>query len=176
VIPAEATDAVPARRQITIRDLLTHTAGISYGTDARVTEQYRDKALGSAAGWGWYTADKAEPKCTTMDRLGTLPFVAQPGEAFVYGYNTDTLGCVVERVSGMSLDAFFRARITGPLGMQDTRLFLPEAKRAGASGAVSSAGGAMRLRGPVREQAPFTPRPIRLPECLRQANRLRVDQ
>jgi CubicO group peptidase (beta-lactamase class C family) len=129
VLPDGASAPVPARRQITIRDLLTHTAGISYGTDARVAEQYRAKALGPAAGWGWYTADKSEPVCTTMDRLGTLPFVAQPGAAFVYGYNTDILGCVVERVSGMSLDAFFKARITGPLGMRDTHFFVPDDKR-----------------------------------------------
>ena len=43
--------------------------------------------------------------CDTMERLGTLPFVAQPGESYVYGYNTDILGCVVERASGMPLDS-----------------------------------------------------------------------
>ncbi len=70
---------VPARRPITIRDLLTHTAGISYGTDALVAELYKAKGLGPAAGFGWYTADKEESVCTTMERLGTLPFVAQRG-------------------------------------------------------------------------------------------------
>jgi CubicO group peptidase (beta-lactamase class C family) len=119
----------PARRAITVRDLLTHTAGISYGTDPHVGPQYAARALGPAAGWGWYTADKDEPICTTMDRLATLPFVAQPGESFVYGYNTDILGCVVERASGLSLDEFLRTRITGPLGMTDTHFFLPPAKR-----------------------------------------------
>ncbi len=121
---------VPAKRPITIKDLLTHTAGISYGTDSLVAPLYAAKGLGPAAGWGWYTADKAEPICETMDRLGTLPFVAQPGEAMVYGYNTDILGCVIERVSGMPLDQFIATRITGPLGMHDTHFFLPEAKRA----------------------------------------------
>lgn len=121
--------SVPARRAITIRDLLTHTAGISYGTDPQVAALYQAKGLGPAAGWGWYTADKDEPICETMDRLGTLPFVAQPGEAFVYGYNTDILGCVVERVSGMPLDRFIATRITGPLRMRDTYFFLPPAER-----------------------------------------------
>lgn len=65
-----------------------------------------------------------------MERLATLPFAAQPGEAFVYGYNTDILGCVVERASGMPLDRFIAERITGPLGMKDTRFFLPPDQRA----------------------------------------------
>jgi CubicO group peptidase (beta-lactamase class C family) len=120
---------VPANRQITIKDLLTHTAGISYGTDGYVAQRYADKQLGPAAGWGWYTADKEEPICTSMERLASLPFVAQPGEAFVYGYNIDILGCVVERTSGIPLDEFFRTRITGPLGLKDTYFFLPTAKR-----------------------------------------------
>ena len=121
--------SVPAKRRITIKDLLTHTAGISYGTDGYIAQQYAAKQLGPAAGWGWYTADKDEPVCATMERLATLPFVAQPGDAWVYGYNIDILGCVVERASGIPLDEFLRTRITGPLGMNDTYFFLPPAKR-----------------------------------------------
>ncbi len=120
---------VPANRQITIRDLLTHTSGISYGTDSALASLYREKGLGPAAGNGWYTADKDEPICTTMERLASLPFARQPGEAWVYGYNTDILGCVVEVASGMPFDEFLRTRITGPLGMADTHFFLPVAKR-----------------------------------------------
>jgi len=120
---------VNARRGITVRDLLTHTAGISYGTDATVAPRYREKALGPAAGNGWYTADKDEPVCETMERLGTLPFVAQPGDAFVYGYNTDVLGCIIEKVSRQPLDEFIRTRITAPLGMSNTFFFVPQEKR-----------------------------------------------
>ena len=120
---------VPAQRAITIKDLLTHTAGISYGTDARVAERYRAKGLGPAAGFGWYTANKTEPVCVSMDTLGTLPFVAQPGERFVYGYNTDVLGCIVERASGVPLDRFLRTRLTQPLGMTDTYFFVPTEAR-----------------------------------------------
>ena len=120
---------VRANRQINIKDLLTHTAGISYGGEARVSQKYVAAGLGPAAGWGWYFADKTEPICTTIERLGTLPMVYQPGETWVYGYNTDILGCVVERASGMSLDQFIKTRITGPLGMKDTHFFLPVEKR-----------------------------------------------
>jgi CubicO group peptidase (beta-lactamase class C family) len=123
------TTTVPAKREITIRDLLTHTAGISYGTQASVAAQYEAKGLGPAAGNGWYFADKKEPVCDAMERLGTLPFVAQPGEAYVYGYNTDVLGCVVERVSGQSLEQFFKSRIIEPLGMTDTFFYVPANKR-----------------------------------------------
>jgi CubicO group peptidase (beta-lactamase class C family) len=119
----------PSKRGITIRDLLTHTAGVSYGTSDDVAALYQAKGLGPAAGFGWYTADKSEAICSTMDTLGTLPFVAQPGEAWVYGYNTDILGCVVERVSGTPLDEFVRTRITAPLGMTDTQFFLSPAQR-----------------------------------------------
>src|SRR6185295_20223935 len=90
---------------------------------------YSPKGLGPAAGFGWYTADKDEPVCETMERLATLPFVAQPGDAWVYGYNTDILGCIAERASGMPLDALIRTRITAPLGMRDTQFFLPAAQR-----------------------------------------------
>ncbi len=120
---------VPAKGQITIHDLLTHTAGISYGTDALVAPLYAAKGLGPAAGWGWYTADKNEPICTTMERLASLPFVSQPGEKWVYGYNIDILGCVVERASGVPLDQFIKTRITDPLGMKDTFFFIPPDKK-----------------------------------------------
>lgn len=128
----------PARRPITIRDLLTHTAGVSYGTEALVADLYKAKGLGPAAGAGWYTADKDEPVCTTMERLGTLPFVAQPGEKWVYGYNTDVLGCIVEKVSGLPLDEYLRTRITALLGMKDTQFFLPPAERGRLSAVYAS--------------------------------------
>ncbi|MDP2284079.1 MAG: serine hydrolase domain-containing protein [Pseudohongiella sp.] len=120
---------VPAQRPITLFDLLTHTAGISYGTQAHIADLYRVQGLGPAAGNGWYTADKDEPVCTTMERLASVPFLRQPGEDWVYGYNTDVLGCVAERASGLSLDELIRTRITGPLQMNDTHFFVPADKR-----------------------------------------------
>ena len=124
-----AVTTVPAKRAITIRDLLTHTAGISYGTGRAEAALYEAKGLGPAAGFGWYTADKDEPICDTMERLASLPFAAQPGESYVYGYNTDILGCVIERASGVPLDRFIAERITGPLHMQDTHFYLPPNQR-----------------------------------------------
>ncbi len=146
VISGEGT--VPAKRPITIFDLLTHTAGISYGTESRVAAIYEAKGLGPAAGRGWYTADKDEPICQTMERLGTLPFVAQPGEAFVYGYNTDILGCVVEKASGMPLDQFVRTRITEPLGLKDTRFFVPPAEKNRLAAVYGSGNDGLAVRSP----------------------------
>ena len=154
---------VPAKRQITIKDLLTHTAGVSYGTDAIIAQQYAAKGLGSAAGSGWYVMDKDEPICTTMERLATVPFVAQPGEAFVYGYSIDILGCVVERASGKPLDEFIRSRITAPLGMKDTYFYLPPEKRARLAAVYFSDSTSHAARAPdgVRGQGHFVDGPRR---------------
>lgn len=87
---AVATDSgrtlVPLAHRITIRDLLTQTAGLSYGTGSLIRDDYRAAGLGPAAGYGWYLADKNEPVCATMDRLGTLPLATQPEEVWIYGY------------------------------------------------------------------------------------------
>ena len=115
---------VPAKRAITIRDLLTHTAGISYGQGSLAESEY--KAAGIL---GWYLADRKEPIVPLMERLAALPFDAQPGEKYVYGFNTDILGAVVEKASGMPLDQFFKTRIFDPLKMSDSSFFLPPEKR-----------------------------------------------
>lgn len=112
----------PARRPLTVRDLLTHTSGISYGMDPAAT-WWQESGLG-----GGYLLHRAEPMSALVARIAALPLDAQPGEHFVYGYNTDVLGVLVEKVSGMSLDAFFRERIFDPLRMHDTFFYVPPAQ------------------------------------------------
>jgi CubicO group peptidase (beta-lactamase class C family) len=121
--PARYTLA-PATRAITIHDLLTQTAGISYATGPA-------KDRWNAAGFTyWFFADRDETIGQAIDRMGSLPIDAQPGEKYIYGYSTDILGSVVERISGLSLADFFEQRIFTPLGMRDTHFFLPPAKLA----------------------------------------------
>lgn len=139
---------VPAKRPVTIRDLLTHTAGISNG-DGPAKDLYQAAGL-----QGWFLADRNVPVGDLIKKLAKLPFDAQPGEKWVYGYNTDILGYLVEVVSGMSLADFIKKRITEPLGMTDTYFFLPEGK-AGRLAAVYGTGkdGKAELVGDPRENA-----------------------
>ena len=117
-------ETVPADRKITVRDLLTHTAGIGYGWGPGA-ERWEEAGI-----VGWYFADRDEPIADTVERMGNLPMDAQPGETFVYGYATDILGVVIERASGMPLDEFLRVEILEPLGMTDTHFYVPPEKAA----------------------------------------------
>jgi CubicO group peptidase (beta-lactamase class C family) len=116
-------DVVAAERPITIRDLLTHTSGFEYGVGI-AADRWEEAGI-----QGWYFADRDEPVAETVARMAKLPAEAQPGEAWVYGYNTDILGAVIERASGQPLDKFISERILQPLGMMNTHFYLPPAKR-----------------------------------------------
>jgi CubicO group peptidase (beta-lactamase class C family) len=114
---------VKANRSITIRDLLTHTAGIGYG-DGIASDLWEKAGI-----QGWYFANRDEPIQATVTRMANLPFETQPGEKFVYGYSTDILGALIEVVSGEPLNIFLKHYILDPLGMNDTHFYLPENKR-----------------------------------------------
>ncbi len=125
-IVAETNEAgeqvnVPAKREITIRDLLTQTSGIGYGRKS-------DPLWQEAGIDGWYFADRDEPIRETVRKLAALPFDSHPGEQFVYGYNTDILGAVIEVASGMPLDELLEQKILAPLEMNDTHFYLPREK------------------------------------------------
>lgn len=132
-----AYDVVPARRAITIRDLLTHTSGFGYGSGV-AAERWEQAGI-----QGWYFADRNEPVGDTIARLAALPADAHPGEQWIYGYNTDILGALIEVVSGQPLDRFLAARIFEPLGMTDTHFFVPREKTARLATVYSADGAAL---------------------------------
>lgn len=113
---------VPVKRPIQIRDLMTHTAGLTYG-DGLAVDDYKKANL-----YGWNFTALDETIGEAVDRLATLPLHGHPGEAWQYGFGTDVLGRLVEVVSGMPLDRFFEERIFKPLRMGDTCFYLPREK------------------------------------------------
>ena len=128
VAPPEGSPAgtkfttVKAKRPIQIRDLLTHTAGLTYGSGP-AADVYKQAKFTR-----WYFADRDETIGDAIKRLAALPLNGQPGEVYQYGYSSDVLGYLVEVVSGMPLDKFFAERIFGPLKMVDSCFFLPPEK------------------------------------------------
>jgi len=124
-VAVEAEDGyevVPANRSITIRDLLTHTAGVGWGTGLAGTEwEAADKRF-------WYVADRPEGIREFIRQVADLPMDAHPGDQFVYGLAIDVLGALIEVVSGQPLDQFLGEHLLGPLGMVDTHFFIPTEK------------------------------------------------
>lgn len=116
---------VPAKREITIRDLLTHTSGIDY---AQIGSPNM-KAIYAKAGIEAGFVMKKKLLADAINKLGTLPLVHNPGEKFTYSLSVDVLGRLVEIASGISLDEFFHKRIFEPLGMNDTYFDLPANKQ-----------------------------------------------
>jgi CubicO group peptidase (beta-lactamase class C family) len=115
---------VPALKEITIRELLNHTSGIGYANIGTKEANAIYSKNNITAGLG----EKDNSLLATMERLGRLPLMHQPGARFTYGLNTDLLGCLVEVISGKSLEEFFKTRIFEPLGMKDTYFNLPQEK------------------------------------------------
>jgi CubicO group peptidase (beta-lactamase class C family) len=124
-------DLVPAKRAITIQDLLRHTSGLTYAFtgNSLVQRRYGDSKL--------FATDPANAKSFLTRDLSTaefvvalakLPLIAQPGTSWDYSHSTDVIGRVIEIVSGQTLGAFLSARILEPLGMSDTGFFVPADK------------------------------------------------
>ena len=127
VLPPESDEdsaaPVPATRQITFWNLLTHTSGLTYHWNERLGPQYNDAGITHGLLQDESTLAKK------MKVLATIPLLHQPGDRVEYGLSIDVLGYLVEVASGMPLDQFFSERIFKPLGMTDTHFFIPEAKR-----------------------------------------------
>ncbi|MGI4865712.1 MAG: serine hydrolase domain-containing protein [Janthinobacterium lividum] len=117
---------VPARSEVTIRQLFTHTSGIGYPVigskeaQAIYAKAHIPSGIGSPSG----------TLAPAIDALGPLPLMHQPGERFTYGISIDVLGRLIEVLSKQPLDQYLRARLFEPLGMRDTYFYLPADKQA----------------------------------------------
>jgi len=115
---------VPAKREITIRDLLTHTSGLDYPLIGSAKMKAIYAKAGIPVGLGNFDYDLRE----RIDVLAKLPLVNQPGEKWTYSLSVDVLGCLVEVLSGMNLEQYLSERLFKPLGMKDTYFNVPASK------------------------------------------------
>ncbi len=120
--PSGPSYTILADREITIRHLLTHTAGLTYHWHPDLGPLYREKNV--AHGILQYDGTIGD----SVRNLARLPLLFAPGEKYEYSLAIDVLGYLVEVVSGMSLDDFLRKRIFEPLVMKDTYFYIPEEK------------------------------------------------
>ena len=112
----DQTEILDAKKEVTIKHLLTHTAGLTYGWGSEpVDKRYRKASLFQP---GTTLAD-------SMNKLSEIPLVHEPGERWTYGLSTDVLGYLVEVVSRMPFEEFLQTRLFEPLGMVDTAFSVP---------------------------------------------------
>ena len=133
---------VAAKREITMRDILSHTSGIGYaqiGSGTANAIYYKNKINGGI-GTPYSTLKEV------ITRLAKLPLMVQPGEEFYYGLNTDVLGYLIEVISGRPLDKYLQQKIFEPLGMKDTYFFLPKEKQARLVSLYTQQGNQTKLR------------------------------
>lgn len=116
---------VPAKREITIRDLLTHTSGIGYGV---IDGDERFRKIYAKAGITDLFTTEPVTIGESVRKLAKLPLHHHPGERFTYSEGLDVLGYFIEVVAGTTFDAYLRHHLFGPLGMPDTGFYLPPAK------------------------------------------------
>src|SRR5713226_4933425 len=126
-IDAPLDDTVPARRAITLRDLLTFRLG--YGIIMVFPDRYPIQKAIAEAGFAPGPVFPSFPPDELMKRYGSLPLLYQPGERWLYNSGSEILGVLIARVAGTTLGEFLRDRIFAPLGMKDTAFSVPEAKR-----------------------------------------------
>ena len=120
--PSGQPYTIPASREITIRNLMTHTSGLTYHWNGDVGQMYKDANV--AHGLLQYDGTIGD----SVKHLAGMPLLFNPGDRFEYSLGVDVLGYLVEVLSGKPLDEFFRTRIFEPLGMKDTYFYPPEDK------------------------------------------------
>jgi CubicO group peptidase (beta-lactamase class C family) len=123
--PADSSyTTVPAKRDITFRDILTHTSGLDYPVIGTKEMKAIYAKAGIPSGLGVFDHDLRE----RMEALAKLPLGHQPGEKWVYSLGVDLAGCLIEVISGKDLEEYLRERLFRPLGMNDTYFNVPAPK------------------------------------------------
>jgi CubicO group peptidase (beta-lactamase class C family) len=125
-IDAPLDDTVPAKRAITLRDLLTFRLG--YGMIMLFPDRYPIQKAIAEAGFAPGPVFPSFPPDELIRRYGTLPLIYQPGERWLYNSGAEILGVLIARVAGTTLGELLRDRIFAPLGMKDTAFHVPETK------------------------------------------------
>lgn len=140
----------PSEQVMTIKHLLTHTAGLAYeGYETPLSQLYSDAEL-------WASPDLDE----FVRRAASLPLAFEPGEQWGYSIAMDVLGVLVERASGQPLDDFVKQRIFDPLGMVDTGFYVPPSKKNRFLPLFSRQGNGMKLTDPVAGSAYLAPETV----------------
>jgi len=117
---------VPAKSEITVRQLFNHTSGLSYGV---ISGDERFSAINQKAGIVDLYTTKAVSVADNIKKLAKQPLINHPGEKYSYSLGLDVLGYLIEIWSGMSFDQYLRSHLLDPMGMNDTYFYLPDAKK-----------------------------------------------
>jgi CubicO group peptidase (beta-lactamase class C family) len=130
-------ELVPATHPLTIRELMSHTGGLTYGIfgNSPIDQQYRDAMFGKDNTFDFRSiANNATPESKLKNlndlvtAIGPIPLQYQPGTQWVYSLSVDILGAIIETISGQALDTFMNERLFQPLGMKDTFFEVPKNK------------------------------------------------
>ena len=121
VLPDSGFTSKPAKSEITIRQLLTHTSGIGYGFQ---DDRYNALVIKNNISEGF--EDDSRTSLENIQRIAKLPLLCEPGEKYIYSLSYDVLGVLIEKVSGMRFDTYIKKYILDPLGMADSYFIIPE--------------------------------------------------
>jgi CubicO group peptidase (beta-lactamase class C family) len=124
ILPDSSFVTRPAKSEITIRQLLTHTSGIAYGFQ---DEKYNALIVNNNISEGF--EDDSRTSLENIQRLAKIPLICDPGEKYIYSLSYDVLGVIIEKVSGMRFDKYITTNILNPLGMNDSYFIIPKEKQ-----------------------------------------------
>jgi CubicO group peptidase (beta-lactamase class C family) len=124
ILPDSGFISRPAKTEITIRQLLTHTSGLGYGFQ---DEKYNALIVKNNISEGF--EDDSRTSLENIQRLAQIPLLCEPGEKYIYSLSYDVLSVIVEKISGLRFDKYIARNILSPLGMNDSYFLVPSEKQ-----------------------------------------------